>query len=95
MESIRRLVWALERGQALGLDENQVAGHSITRGERLGLTYGWQSVKSFPWLKIVLIIGELFRTHSQQPVHFSFDLLPGCMFEMRMYLDVRMNLSVL
>lgn len=30
MESIR-LVWALERGQALGLDENQVAGHSITR----------------------------------------------------------------
>lgn len=40
MESIRRLAWALERGQAPGLDEKQFAGHFITRVERLRLTYG-------------------------------------------------------
>lgn len=40
MKSIRRLAWALERGQAPGFDENQFAGHFITRVERLRLTYG-------------------------------------------------------
>lgn len=69
---IRRLAWALERGQALGLDENQVAGNSVTSGTDLRL----QFVESYPWLKIVLITAELIRTLFQF-VPFSFDLLPG------------------
>lgn len=34
-----RLAWVLERGQALGLDGNQVAGQHITCGAKLGITY--------------------------------------------------------